>query len=64
MGEHRHLLKSASLISAFTILSRIFGYLRASRIAFLAGAGTAAEQERTLVRLACRARRKLQNSAR
>jgi putative peptidoglycan lipid II flippase len=43
MSEHRHLLKSASLISAFTILSRIFGYIRDSRIAFLLGAGTAAD---------------------
>src|SRR5213078_564617 len=41
MSEHRHLLKSASIISAFTILSRIFGYIRDSRIAFLLGAGTA-----------------------
>jgi putative peptidoglycan lipid II flippase len=43
MTEHRHLLKSASLISAFTILSRILGYIRDSRIAFLLGAGTAAD---------------------
>src|SRR5215472_7021981 len=43
MSEHRHLLKSASLISAFTIISRIFGYIRDSRIAFLLGAGTAAD---------------------
>src|SRR5258706_14373411 len=43
MSEHRHLLKSASLISAFTILSRILGYIRDSRIAFLLGAGTAAD---------------------
>src|SRR5256885_11284879 len=43
MSEHRHLLRSASLISAFTILSRILGYLRDSRVAFLLGAGTAAD---------------------
>src|SRR6185369_14465306 len=43
MREHRQLLKSASLISALTIVSRIFGYIRDSRIAFLLGAGTAAD---------------------
>src|SRR3954465_13780836 len=43
MSEHRHLLKSASIISAFTILSRIFGYIRDYRIAYLLGAGTAAD---------------------
>jgi putative peptidoglycan lipid II flippase len=41
MSEHRHLLRSASVISAATILSRILGYLRDSRVAFLLGAGTA-----------------------
>jgi putative peptidoglycan lipid II flippase len=41
MSEHRHLLRSASVISAATILSRILGYIRDSRIAFLLGAGTA-----------------------
>ena len=41
MSEHRHLLRSASVISAATILSRIFGYIRDSRVAFLLGAGTA-----------------------
>src|SRR5258705_2570537 len=41
MSEHRHLLKSASLISALTIISRVLGYIRDSRIAFLLGAGTA-----------------------
>jgi putative peptidoglycan lipid II flippase len=43
MREHRQLLKSASLISALTIVSRVFGYIRDSRIAFLLGAGTAAD---------------------
>src|SRR5437867_12181667 len=51
MSEHRHLLKSASLISAFTILSRIFGYIRDSRIAFLLGAGTAADAFTTAYRI-------------
>src|SRR5256885_6630023 len=41
MSEHRPLLKSASLISGATILSRILGYIRDSRVAFLLGAGTA-----------------------
>jgi putative peptidoglycan lipid II flippase len=41
MSEHRRLLRSASVISAATILSRILGYIRDSRIAFLLGAGTA-----------------------
>src|SRR5262249_5259770 len=43
MREHRQLLKSASLISALTIVSRVFGYIRDSRIAFLLGASTAAD---------------------
>src|SRR5262249_43382425 len=51
MSEHRHLLKSASLISALTILSRIFGYVRDSRIAFLLGAGTAADAYTTAYRI-------------
>lgn len=51
MSEHRHLLKSASLISAFTILSRIFGYIRDYRIAFLLGAGTAADAYTTAYRI-------------
>src|ERR1051325_7392700 len=41
MSEHLHLLRSASVISAATILSRILGYIRDSRVAFLLGAGTA-----------------------
>jgi len=51
MSEHRHLLKSASVISAFTILSRIFGYIRDSRIVFLLGAGTAADAYTTAYRI-------------
>ncbi|HYR44563.1 MAG TPA: murein biosynthesis integral membrane protein MurJ [Terriglobia bacterium] len=51
MSEHRHLLKSASLISAFTILSRIFGYVRDSRIVFLLGAGSAADAYTTAYRI-------------
>src|SRR5256884_154709 len=51
MSEHRHLLRSASLISAFTILSRILGYLRDSRVAFLLGAGTAADAYTTAYRI-------------
>src|SRR5205814_3896415 len=51
MSEHRHLLKSASLISALTILSRVFGYVRDSRIAFLLGAGTAADAFTTAYRI-------------
>lgn len=51
MQQHRHLLKSASIISAFTILSRIFGYIRDYRIAFLLGAGTAADAYTTAYRI-------------
>src|SRR6478672_9120139 len=43
MSEHRHLLKSASTISTLTILSRVFGYVRDSRIAFLLGTGDSAD---------------------
>src|SRR5207253_9470733 len=51
MREHRQLLKSASLISALTIISRVFGDLRDSRIAFLLGAGTAADAYTTAYRI-------------
>jgi putative peptidoglycan lipid II flippase len=37
MSDYRNLLKSASTISTLTILSRIFGYIRDSRMAFLLG---------------------------
>src|ERR1051326_3547397 len=43
MSDHRNLLKSASTISTLTILSRIFGYIRDSRIAFLLGTGDLAD---------------------
>src|SRR6516162_909985 len=51
MREHRQLLRSASLISALTIVSRIFGYIRDSRVAFLLGAGTAADAYTTAYRI-------------
>src|SRR5215470_15061610 len=51
MSEHRQLLKSASLISALTIVSRVFGYIRDSRIAYLLGAGTAADAYTTAYRI-------------
>jgi putative peptidoglycan lipid II flippase len=51
MSEHRQLLKSASLISALTLVSRIFGYIRDSRIAYLLGAGTAADAYTTAYRI-------------
>src|SRR3954466_10257840 len=51
MREHRQLLRSASLISALTIVSRTFGYIRDSRIAFLLGAGTAADAYTTAYRI-------------
>ena len=43
MSEHWSLLKSASIITAITLLSRVFGYVRDQRIAFLLGIGTAAD---------------------
>src|SRR5262250_958564 len=51
MREHRQLLRSASLISALTIVSRVFGYIRDSRIAFLLGASTAADAFTTAYRI-------------
>src|SRR6185295_14213726 len=51
MSEHRNLIKSASLIGALTIISRVFGYIRDSRIAFLLGAGTAADAYTTAYRI-------------
>jgi putative peptidoglycan lipid II flippase len=39
MSEHRHLLKSASVITSFTFLSRIFGYLRDLSVGALLGTG-------------------------
>jgi putative peptidoglycan lipid II flippase len=43
MSEHGRLLKSTSTISALTILSRIFGYFREQRVAFLLGTGDIAD---------------------
>jgi putative peptidoglycan lipid II flippase len=43
MSEHRSVLKSTSLISTLTILSRIFGYIRDSRINYLLGTGPLAD---------------------
>src|SRR6478672_8777936 len=51
MSEHRRLLKSASIITFFTIVSRIFGYIRDSRVVFLLGAGTAADAFTTAYRI-------------
>src|SRR5215467_10693129 len=51
MHEHRQLLKSASLISALTLVSRVLGYIRDSRIAFLLGARTAADAYTTAYRI-------------
>jgi putative peptidoglycan lipid II flippase len=39
MSEHRTLLRSASLITVITLLSRVLGYLRDLRFAFVLGAG-------------------------
>lgn len=43
MSEHRSLLKSTSTISSLTILSRVFGYFREQRIAYLLGTGDTAD---------------------
>src|ERR1041385_4395433 len=43
MSDHRKLLRSASTISTIPIISRIFGYIRDSRIAFLLGTGDLAD---------------------
>jgi len=43
MSEHRSVLKSTSTISTLTILSRIFGYVRDSRINYLLGTGPLAD---------------------
>ena len=51
MREHRQLLRSASLISALTIVSRVFGYIRDSRVAFLLGASNAADAYTTAYRI-------------
>ncbi len=43
MSEQGKLLRSASLITAITLVSRVFGYVRDQRIAFLLGAGVEAD---------------------
>jgi putative peptidoglycan lipid II flippase len=39
MSEHRSVLRSTSTISALTVVSRIFGYIRDNRLAALLGTG-------------------------
>src|SRR5262245_19845195 len=51
MSEHRQLLKSASLVSALTVVSRILGYARDSRVAYLLGSGAAADAYTTAYRI-------------
>jgi len=43
MSEHRSVLKSTSIISALTVVSRIFGYIRDKRISYLLGTGDLAD---------------------
>ncbi len=43
MSEQRHFVKSATIITALTLLSRICGYIRDSRVAFLLGTGMSAD---------------------
>ena len=43
MSEHRTVLRSTSTISTITFISRFFGYIRDSRIAFLLGTGDMAD---------------------
>ena len=43
MSEQGKLLRSASLITAITLVSRVFGYVRDQRVAFLLGAGIEAD---------------------
>jgi putative peptidoglycan lipid II flippase len=43
MSEHRTVLRSTSTISTITFISRLFGYIRDSRIAFLLGTGDIAD---------------------
>ena len=43
MSDQGKLLRSASLITLITLLSRVFGYIRDQRIAFLLGAGVEAD---------------------
>ncbi|OLD81901.1 MAG: hypothetical protein AUF67_06185 [Acidobacteria bacterium 13_1_20CM_58_21] len=43
MTDKKHILKSASIISLVTIVSRILGYVREQRIALLLGTTAAAD---------------------
>jgi putative peptidoglycan lipid II flippase len=43
MSEHRTVLRSTSTISTITFISRVFGYIRDSRIAYLLGTGDLAD---------------------
>jgi putative peptidoglycan lipid II flippase len=43
MSEHRTVLRSTSTISIITFISRVFGFIRDSRIAFLLGTGDFAD---------------------
>jgi putative peptidoglycan lipid II flippase len=43
MSEQGKLLRSASLITVITLVSRVFGYVRDQRVAFLLGAGLEAD---------------------
>ncbi len=43
MSEQGKLLRSASLITVITLVSRVFGYLRDQRVAFLLGVGIEAD---------------------
>ena len=43
MSEHRSVLKSTSTISALTVVSRVFGYIRDKRITTLLGTGDLAD---------------------
>src|SRR5262245_8529346 len=48
---HRQVLRAASLISALTVVSRVLGYIRDSRIAFLLGSGAGADAYTTAYRI-------------
>src|SRR5262245_53715185 len=50
-SEHHHLIRSASLITLITLLSRVFGYMRDQRVAFLLGTGIAADAYNTAYRI-------------
>ena len=50
MSEQGKLLRSASLITAITLVSRVFGYFRDQRVAFLLGAGVEAGEDYLIIR--------------